>query len=131
MEKILLIGKGELFSSVVNYVFSNNSNDWITNFPYEQFLYLQNDVKERGNYQELSKLHHYKRLYLFPANVHEGTLLTAFITEWFLGDLFIVTQDRTTNLIYKKLGAEYVIISKPNCRVYPWFPEQKTENIIH
>ena len=41
MEKILLIGKGELFSSVVNYVFSNNSNDWITNFPYEQFLYLQ------------------------------------------------------------------------------------------
>ncbi|SFA80566.1 MULTISPECIES: hypothetical protein [unclassified Bacillus (in: firmicutes)] len=41
MDNILLIGKGELFSSVVNYSYRYVSNELITILPYEQFLYLQ------------------------------------------------------------------------------------------
>lgn len=124
MEKILIIGKGELFLSVVNYLFKNKSFDWITSYPYDQFLLLKSVVNEKGNYQELSIMQNYKRIYLFPENLHEGILLTSFITEWYLGELFLVTQDHGCNFIYKKLGAEYVIISKPQCRTYHWFPQQ-------
>ncbi|MEH7483522.1 hypothetical protein V7157_21145 [Neobacillus drentensis] len=131
MYNILIIGKGELFSSVVKYLFNNKSKDWITTYPYDQFLFLQSVVKEKDNYQELSNLQNYKRIYLFPENVHEGILLTSFISEWYLGELFIVTQDHGSNFIYKKLGAEYVIISKPNFKTYQWFPEQSKGSLLN
>lgn len=100
---------------------NNISNDLLTILPYENLINIHKAVKEDGNFDRLCDLQKFNRIYLFPENMHEGVEMTSFISAWIIGDLFIVTEKRGCNMLYKKFGADYVIISKPQSS-FSWLP---------
>lgn len=121
MKNILLIGNGELFRSLEAYITKIPSHEVITSLASEQFRSIYHSVKEERNISEICKFQQYKSIYLLPDHLHEGLVFTSFLSEWFRGDLFVVTKDHGSYFLYKKLGANYVIISK-SCPRFTWLP---------
>jgi hypothetical protein len=117
MKKILVIGKGNVFSSMVHFLSLKNVKESVIVVQYGD----RNDLMTNP-FLESGKLREYERVYLFPETMEEGVFFTAHFSEVLDRNLFVVTEDFHSDLTYKKVGADYVIIRKPEWKGHTWFP---------
>ncbi|MDR0139838.1 hypothetical protein RFW18_18950 [Metabacillus idriensis] len=122
MNHTLVIGKGDLYGSVVESVaaFQYIKCDVIS---YDQYLYDLTNSEDGNtridNLLEMNKkFHHYRSVYIISDSINEGFELTAFFSDLDTKRIIVITHDSRHYDLYKKLGAKYVIVSKPEDFIY-------------
>ncbi|TDL78740.1 hypothetical protein [Peribacillus frigoritolerans] len=121
MNHTLVIVKGDLYGSVVESVaFQYILCDVIS---YDQYLYdLTNSEDGNTRIDNLlemhKKFHHYRSVYIISDSINEGFELTAFFSDLGTKRIIVITHDSRHYDLYKKLGAKYVIVSKPEDFIY-------------
>ncbi|USK33393.1 hypothetical protein LIT25_23225 [Bacillus sp. F19] len=121
MNHTLVIGKGELYGSVAESVtFQNKKCDVMSYDQYSYDLTNSEDGNTRiDNLLEMEKkFHHYRSVYIISDSINEGFELTAFFSELGTMRIIVMTHDSRHYDLYKKSGAKYVIVSKPEDFIY-------------
>lgn len=121
METVLLVGKGKLFKSVEGSLYASHtdtSNVQILDYEEEWFKPISN--LEECYELMFNKLAFYKIVYLFPHSLFDGINLVRIFSEFKPFRLFVVTHDHQYSSLYKKMGADFVILSKSGCYSYNW-----------
>jgi hypothetical protein len=121
MKKILVIGKGNVFSSMVHFLSIKNVKKSVGFIQYKD----QNDVL-RNPFLKNDKILEFERIYLFPETEEEGIFLTAHFSGIFIGILFVVTtlEEHDSDINKKQLETENIIVRKVECKRDSWFPKE-------
>ncbi|KEZ47936.1 hypothetical protein AZ46_0216675 [Metabacillus indicus LMG 22858] len=127
MNHTLVIGKGDLFGSVVESISVNRRFADVMN--YEQYACELSNSRDGNtrmdNLIELEKkFSNYRSVYVISDSINEGFELTAFFSDLGTMRIIVMTDDSRHYDLYKKLGARYVIFSKPGTCSY-WLGEMK------
>jgi hypothetical protein len=101
MKKILVMGKGEAFTSMVHYLSLKNVKESVTIVPYDD----RNDLMDKS-ILEPEKLKEFERVYFFPERTEEGKLFTTNFSKVLNAKLFVVTED-----FYSDVSNDFVVIS--------------------
>ena len=121
MGKVLLVGKGKLFKSVkesIGATHTDTSNVETIDYDEEWFKPKRN-LKECDGIMD-QKSEQDNCVYLFPNSLFDGINLVRIFSEFKSLRLFVVTHDQQYSSLYKKMGADFVIFSKPECYSYNW-----------
>ncbi|MGE7594772.1 hypothetical protein ACQKMY_16505 [Peribacillus frigoritolerans] len=121
MGKVLLVGKGKLFRSVkesIGATHTDLSNVETVDYDEEWFRPTRNLKECHGIMVQKSEQDNC--VYLFPNSLFDGINLVRIFSEFKSLRLFVVTHDQQYSSLYKKMGADFVIFSKPECYSYNW-----------
>ncbi|MFJ7366497.1 hypothetical protein ACIQWQ_20595 [Peribacillus frigoritolerans] len=120
MGKVLIVGKGKLFKSVkesIGATHTDTSN--LETVDYDEEWFKPTNLKEcDGIMVQNSEQDNF--VYLFPNSLFDGINLVRIFSEFKSYRLFVVTHDQQYSSLYKKMGADFVIFSKPECYSYNW-----------
>lgn len=125
MNQTLVIGKGDLFVSVIEEI--NVHRKYADVMSYEQYAFELTNSRggntRLDNLLELEKrFDGYQSVYIISDSINEGFELTAFFSDLGTMRIVVMTDDSRHYDLYKKLGARYVIFSKPASCSY-WLGE--------
>lgn len=101
MKKVLVMGKGEAFTSIVHYLSLKNLKESVTIVPYDD----RNDLMDKS-ILEHEKLKEFERVYFFPEGEEDGNLFTSNFSKVLNAKLFVVTED-----FYSNVSNDFVVIS--------------------
>ncbi|MDW7615211.1 hypothetical protein SC499_10870 [Peribacillus simplex] len=116
MGKVLLVGKGKLFKSVkgsIGATHTYTSNVETVDYDEEWFKPTRNLKECDGIMVQNSEQDNC--VYLFPNSLFDGINLVRLFLEFKSLSLFVVTHDQQYSSLYKKMGADFIIFSKPEC----------------
>lgn len=121
MGKVLLVGKGKLFKSVKKSIGATHTDT----SDLETLDYDEEWFKPTSNLKDCDGIMIHKSLqancvYLFPNSLLDGINLVRVFIEFKPYKLFVVTHDQQYSTLYKKMGADFVILSKSGCYSYSW-----------
>lgn len=130
MENILVVGKGEAFLSFVKNLttFNFQRKEINDSFAYYQRKDDGSNKNKEGMFHinlhklemEKSLLMDYNSIFLFPDEMKEKMEIVVFFSELSTGNIFVITHTMRHLKIYKHLGANYVIVSKPGSNRLNW-----------
>ena len=120
MREVLLVGKGKLFESVRDSVCASHDTSNI-----QIFCYDEKWLKPISNLTEceesiINKLELCNSVYLFPNSFVDGINLVNLFSELKPLRLFVVTCHNQYSGLYKRMGVDFVIFSKPDLCSYKW-----------
>ena len=121
MGKVLVVGKGKLFKSVkesIGATHTDTSNLETVDYDEEWFKPTRNLKECDGIMVQNSEQDNF--VYLFPNSLFDGINLVRIYSEFKPYSLFVVTHDQQYSSLYKKMGADFVIFSKPDGYSYNW-----------
>ncbi|TDL92728.1 hypothetical protein E2R55_06855 [Vibrio vulnificus] len=121
MGKVLVVGKGKLFQSVkesIGATHTDTSNLETVDYDEEWFKPTRK-LKECDGIM-VHKSEQYNCVYLFPNSLFDGINLVRLFSEFKSFRLFVVTHIHQNSSLYKKVGADFVIFSKPHGYSYNW-----------
>jgi hypothetical protein len=127
MNEVLLVGKGKLFESVRDCVCTSHDSSHIQILCYDE-KWLKS-ISNLTEFEEsiINKLEHCDFVYLFPDSFVDGINLVHLFSELKPLKLFVVTCYNKNSGLYKSMGADFVIFSKPDLGSYKWLlPNNQT-----
>ncbi|MFD9625757.1 hypothetical protein [Peribacillus muralis] len=120
MGKVLLVGKGKLYKSVkdsIRAIHTDIRNVETVDYDEEWFKPTRN---QNVFDEKIRDPHQYNSVYLFPHSLLDGMKLVKLYSQFKPFRLFVVTCNHQNSNLYKKMGADFVIFSKPDGYSYNW-----------
>ncbi|KWW22340.1 MULTISPECIES: hypothetical protein [Peribacillus] len=121
MRKVLIVGKGDLYKSVkgsIGATHTDTSNLEIVDYD-EEWLMPTRELEDCDGLM-VDKSNRYSCIYLFPNCLLDGINLVRIFSGLKHFRLFVVTHHHRNSSLYKKMGADFVIVSKPDGYSYDW-----------